>query len=82
MSTATAPATRPEFVFVAHDGTSDRPAGLPSDRERVAIHRGWLTALDAGTMPASKVALLDKWAPGWRSDDARAIFGVLPAPVR
>ncbi len=76
MSTVTAPASRPEFVFVAHDGAGDRPAGLPSDRERIAIHRGWLLSLDAGRMPAAKVALLDTWAPGWRSDAARAFFGV------
>jgi hypothetical protein len=76
VSTATLPAPRPEFVFVRHDGADDRPAGLPSDRERIAIHRGWLLALDAGTMPPSKVVLLDKWAPGWRSDAAREFFGV------
>ncbi len=87
MSTATARSTStvpgPEFAFAAQDSRSDRPAGLLSDRERVAIHRGWLAALDAGTMPASKVALLDRWAPGWRSDAAREIFAaVVPGPRR
>ena len=84
MSTATIDptATAPEFVFVALDRAADRPAGMPSDRERIAIHRGWLLALDAGTMSAAKTALLDTWAPGWRSDDARAFFGVVPAPRR
>ena len=79
MSTATVPAPRPDFVFVPHDDAGHRPAGMPSDRERIAIHRGWLASLDAGTMPASKVALLDKWAPGWRSDAAREFFGVAAA---
>jgi hypothetical protein len=88
MSTATltAPsidtATSPEFVFVPLDGASERPAGMPSDRERIAIHRGWLLALDAGTMPASKVALLDKWAPGWRSEAARRLFAGSAALMR
>jgi hypothetical protein len=76
MSTATLPAARPEFVFVAHDASLDRPVGMPSDRERIAIHRAWLVSLDAGRMPASKVALLDRWVPGWRSDAARTFFGV------
>lgn len=81
MST-TRPALAPEFAFVAHDHAPDRPAGMPSDRERIAIHRAWLTALDAGTMPAAKVALLDTWSPGWRSDAARAFFAspAVPAP--
>ncbi|GAA2725277.1 hypothetical protein [Cellulomonas aerilata] len=80
MSTATAPATRPEFVFVRYDDAPDRPDGMPSDRERFAIHRSWLHALDSGTMPASKVALLDTWAPGWRSDAARRVFAAVPSP--
>jgi hypothetical protein len=78
MSTATVP----PFAFVAHDGAENPPAGMPSDRERIAIHRGWLRALDAGTMPASKVALLDRWAPGWRSDAAREFFGIRPGVTR
>jgi hypothetical protein len=72
----------PEFVFVPHDASPDRPAGMPSDRERIALHRGWLAALDAGTMPAAKVALLDRWAAGWRSDDARAFLASVPTARR
>jgi hypothetical protein len=82
MSTATAPVTRPEFVFVRLDDAVDRPDSTLSDRERIAIHRGWLQSLDAGTMPASKVTLLDRWAPGWRSDAAREVFAAVPTQRR
>lgn len=71
----TSPPRTPEFVFVPLDAAPDRPAGMPSDRERKALHRAWLAAYDAGTMSASKIALLDARAPGWRSADARAFFG-------
>ena len=80
MSTTSLPATRPDFVFVPYDDVPDRSAGMPSDRERVAIHRAWLAALDAGTMPATKIALLDTWSPGWRSDAAREFFAAVPTP--
>jgi len=73
-TTDTVAAAPPEFVFVALDRADDAPAGMPSDRERIAIHRAWLASFDAGRMPASKVALLDRWAPGWRSDAARTFF--------
>ena len=74
MSTTTAPPVPAEFVFVAHDASPTRPAGMPSDRERIALHRAWIASWDAGTMTPSKAAVLDKWAPGWRSDAARAFF--------
>ena len=74
MSTAPAATVRPEFVFVPLDGSPDRPEGMPTDRERKALHRAWIRAYDAGTMSASKAALLDARVPGWRSADARAFF--------
>jgi hypothetical protein len=74
MTTAPPAPTAPEFVFVPLDSSPDRPAGMPSDRERKALHRAWIAAYDAGHMSATKVALLDARAPGWRSADARALF--------
>ncbi|WNB86821.1 hypothetical protein [Cellulomonas sp. ATA003] len=74
MSTTTAPPVPPEFVFVALDTSPTRPSGMPSDRERMALHRAWIASWDAGTMTPSKAATLDRWIPGWRSDTARALF--------
>ena len=71
------PIQRSEFAFVPLDDAPERPQGMPSDWERVALHRAWLAAYDGGTMSATKAALLDRRAPGWRSDAAREFFAAV-----